>query len=360
MIISDQKTKTIESSLNQKFGFIYFMTERDLFGYPCGPYVKIGLVKGNDDGRSSFERRKEHQTGNPREIVIEEEIKTKAQVSTLESLIHQRLAKYRIHGEWFNYSDEGIKPYIEIAKKINNDLESQIETNHIISQYSLIEDNAEDIEPSKEAKDIYEELLNLKAEIIKIKNIKDLANLKLKSFDKDFCRDIKGICFYEKSKPVEKFDKINFQKDYPEIFSKLAEDVITPSFNLKKDLKNKKNDEFKNIEKIISLQKYDESDSSKIIERNEELVNLHSIWLDAHVALQPLELRKKILENKLKIIIGENQGIKDICNWKRKFKKQLNKSALIQYDPILAGKYISKGHSQIRFKVNDFRPYQFE
>ena len=44
--------------LKQTIGFIYFMTERDLFGYPCGPYVKIGLVKGNDDGRSSFERRK--------------------------------------------------------------------------------------------------------------------------------------------------------------------------------------------------------------------------------------------------------------------------------------------------------------
>ncbi len=46
------------------------MTERDLYGYPCGPYVKIGLVKGNDDGRSSFERRKEHQTGNPISIKL--------------------------------------------------------------------------------------------------------------------------------------------------------------------------------------------------------------------------------------------------------------------------------------------------
>ena len=67
---------------NKNIGFIYFMTERDLFGYPCGPYVKIGLVKGNDDGRSSFERRKEHQTGNPREIIIEAEVETHAQVST--------------------------------------------------------------------------------------------------------------------------------------------------------------------------------------------------------------------------------------------------------------------------------------
>ena len=87
---------------------------------------------------------------------------------------------------------------------------------------------------------------------------------------------------------------------------------------------------------------------------------MHSYWFDAHVELQPLELRKKILENKLKIIVGENQGIKDICTWKRNFKKQLNKTTLIQYDAELAYKYISKGESQIRFKVNDFRPYPFK
>ena len=359
MAISDQKTKTIESSLSQNIGFIYFMTERDLFGYPCGPYVKIGLVKGNDDGRSSFERRKEHQTGNPREIVIEEEIETKAQVSTLESLVHQRLAKHRIHGEWFNFGDDGIVPYVEVTKKINIELESQLKINSIISQYSIIEDNKKEIEPTSEALDIHQELLKIKKEIIKAKNTKDLATLKLRVFDKSFYRDIKGICFYEKSKPVEKFDKLNFQKDHPKIFNELALEVITPSFNIKKDLKNKKTEEFIKIEEIISYQTFDKSNFSLSIDRNKELVNLHSAWLDAHVTLQPLELRKKVLENKLKIIVGENQGIKDICTWKRNFRKQLNKSTLIQYDSELAYKYISKGESQIRFKVNDFRPYTF-
>ena len=111
------------------------MTERDLFGYPCGPYVKIGLVKGNDDGRSSFERRKEHQTGNPREIIVEAEVKTYAQVSTLESLVHQRLAKYRIHGEWFNYGEDGIQPYVELTKKINEELESSLLFNLASEEY---------------------------------------------------------------------------------------------------------------------------------------------------------------------------------------------------------------------------------
>jgi len=336
------------------------MTERDLFGYHCGPYVKIGLVKGNDDGRSSFERRKEHQTGNPREIVIEAEVETHAQVSQLESLVHQRLAKYRIHGEWFNYGKEGILPYVELTKKINKDLEDQISNNSLISQYSLIEDNGEELKPSSEAKDIHFELLKVKQEIIKIKNKKEILNLKLRTFDKKFYRDIDGICFYEKIKPQEKFDKINFQKDHPEIFKKLSVEIISASFIIKKDLKNKKSEEFQKLEKIIEEQKFPKKNSFDLINRNKNLIKLHSSWLDAHVELQPIELKKKSLENKLKVLVGENQGIKDICSWKRKTKKQISKSSLIQYNLDLALKYISLRESQLRFKINDYRPYHFE
>ena len=357
MQISDNNKK---DQLNKNIGFIYFMTERDLFGYPCGPYVKIGLVKGNDDGRSSFERRKEHQTGNPREIVIEEEVETHAQVSQLESLVHQRLAKYRIHGEWFNYGKEGIHPYVELTKKINKDLEDQISNNLLISQYSSIEDNGEELQPSSEAKDIHFELLKAKQELIKIKNKKELLNLKLRTFDKKFYRDIDGICFYEKIKPQEKFDKINFQKDHPEIFKKLSVEIINSSFIIKKDLKNKKSEEFKKLEKLIEEQKFYKEESFDSINRNKDLIKLHSRWLDAHVELQPFELKKKLLENKLKVLVGERQGIKDICTWKRKKKKQITKNILFKFDPELANKYTSIGESQIRFKINDFRPYHFE
>ena len=41
-------------------------------------------------------------------------------------------------------------------------------------------------------------------------------------------------------------------------------------------------------------------------------------------------------------------------------KKQIKKNALLKFDSKLANKYISIGESQIRFKVNDFRPYNFD
>ncbi len=102
-----------------------------------------------------------------------------------------------------------------------------------------------------------------------------------------------------------------------------------------------------------------EKDLSQSIDRNQDLLNFHSQWLDAHVELQPFEFKKKSFENMLKIIVGENQGIKDICTWKRKKKKQLTKSILIKYDLALASNYISLGDQQLRFKVNDYRPYPF-
>ena len=142
-------------------GTIYFVEERDLLGFPTPNYVKIGLVKENEKGRSSDDRKDEHQTGNPREIIIEAEVKTHAQVSTLESLVHQRLAKNRIHGEWFNYGEDGVNPYVELTKEINRDLESELENDLRINNYSEIQDNGEEIKPSSDAEDIHNEFLKI-------------------------------------------------------------------------------------------------------------------------------------------------------------------------------------------------------
>ena len=44
----------------------------------------------------------------------------------------------------------------------------------------------------------------------------------------------------------------------------------------------------------------------------------------------------------------------------KKKKKQITKNALLKFDPELAKIYISIGEPQIRFKVNDYRPYYFK
>jgi len=135
---------------------------------------------------------------------------------------------------------------------------------------------------------------------------------------------------------------------------------LVPTIRKVTKILDKKSEEVKKLEELIERQKFIKEDSFESINRNKDLIKMHSKWLDAHVELQPFELKKKFLENKLKVLVGENQVIKDICSWKRKKKKQITKNALLKFDSELAKKYISIGEPQIRFKVNDFRPYHFE
>ena len=76
-------------------GPLDFITEQDPFGDPGDSYVKIGLVRENDSGRSSLDRLLEHQTGNPRILVVAESLTTTAPISVFETSAHQQLSCHR-------------------------------------------------------------------------------------------------------------------------------------------------------------------------------------------------------------------------------------------------------------------------
>ncbi len=59
----------------------------------------------------------------------------------------------------------------------------------------------------------------------------------------------------QENKTTRKFDKVNFEKDHPDIFEKLSEELIKPNFAIKKELKNKKSEQVKKLEEIIEGQK---------------------------------------------------------------------------------------------------------
>lgn len=102
-------------------GEIYFV--RELAGSGFGPYVKIGLV-AKSDHRSSFERLKEHQTGNPRALRIDESqiVKTDA-VSIVEAQLHKIFAPKRVSGEWFNFpSEQDVFQAISEAQRLSTEI----------------------------------------------------------------------------------------------------------------------------------------------------------------------------------------------------------------------------------------------
>ena len=80
-------------------GEIYFIAEESSVSAPP-VRVKIGLVRESANSRDSRDRLLDHQTGNPRNLVLLEAIKT-ARVSQVENSLHQRYASQRGIGEWF-------------------------------------------------------------------------------------------------------------------------------------------------------------------------------------------------------------------------------------------------------------------
>ena len=74
--------------------------------------------------------------------------------------------------------------------------------------------------------------------------------------------------------------------------------------------KNKKSKEVKKLEELIEGQKFFKEDSFDSINRNKDLIKLHSNWLDVYVELQPFELKKKFFENKLKVKDLDSYGLR--------------------------------------------------
>ena len=334
------------------------MVEKDLFGYECGPYVKIGLVSENEFGRSALNRRDEHQTGNPREIIVKDEVTTMASVSYLEALVHQRLSSKRIHGEWFSYNEEGIDPYVQITKEINQKLESELENEKLISEMGKIKDNGDTIKPSSEVLDIFEELKIIQKKIQALKFKKELLELKLKSFGGNKPLNIKDICFYEVSKPVKRFDTKRFKLENPNLVKEISKEIITPRFTTNNRLKKIQSSEH---QKLLDLCKTHDLKKKTFedLDRNKEAEDLHEEWLYEHSCLQPLILKKTYLENKLKIHTGEYSSIEGVCNWNRKPILKFTKTDVENFDKDLANSYLTIGEPTLKFKVNIFRPYNF-
>ena len=96
-------------------GEIYFIAEEPSMSAPP-VRVKIGLVRESQK-RDSRDRRSDHQTGNPRRLILLEAIHT-ARVSKVENSLHKRLASRRGLGEWFELSEAELKAALETCREL--------------------------------------------------------------------------------------------------------------------------------------------------------------------------------------------------------------------------------------------------
>ena len=344
------------SKLNNP-GIIYFVQEKDLLGYSTPNYVKIGLVKDNEIGRSGEDRKDEHQTGNPRPLYIAHSITTKASVSKLESLIHQKLSLHRHRGEWFVKPNGEIDPFIKESNLINEQLQDQLKNDLKIEELNSQVSSGEITKPSSEAQDIHNELLRVIKEKKEIETQKKIIELKLRILSGSSNNSIEGVFQWIFKKESQRFDARNFEKENPELFEKYSKESQNSIFRIQQtNTKNNKEliDELQNKLSLLSS-----SENIKEVERCPEAEDLHREWLSLISRQQPLDLKKENLINRLKILCGEDSGIQNICSWKRTSIKKIKKTDLLDLDKDFVNKYLVKIKSTSSFVIDNFRAYKF-
>ena len=190
-----------------------------------------------------------------------------------------------------------------------------------------------------------------------IETQKKIIELKLRILSGSSNNSIEGVFQWIFKKESQRFDARNFEKENPELFEKYAKESQSSIFRIQK-VNATINKEY--IEELNSkISHLGSSEKSTKIERSNEAEDLHREWLTLHSQQQPLDLKKENLINRLKILCGENSGIKNICSWKRSSIKKIKKTDLLDLDKDFVNKYLVKVNSSCSTVVNTFRAYKF-
>lgn len=332
-------------------GELYFAGEIDPRTQELTPYFKIGIVRESEN-RSSANRMKEHQTGNPRELMLIETITTPV-VEQIETLMHGAFAPFRISGEWFFFSPEQRDNAISQAERYVLEANESIENMLRAAELQTISSNDETMTPSDRASELHQRLLKIRQEIGVLEKATKLIDTTIRDLSSSDVA-LGRFATLTSGTESEKFDETKFKQDHPDLWSQLYE--ITPKWqqrfllNETKEMKEALGEirpEIREISDVVMSQ----------IQRSIEFSDIsfvHGEYLSILTLLAPLEWEEKRLESALKTELGEYHEIEGICSWPRSLKDRgsFNKKALQELHPEIYGEYVSKSQSKPKLTIS--------
>ena len=321
-------------------GELYFIRERDKQTKEISRYVKIGLVKENDD-RASRERALEHQTGNPRELLIHKVIKTPA-ISEIENIVHGLFATERVSGEWFDFTDKKLAEAIETAQNLADEAHLYEQEIRAAAKLGKVLSTQEIIKPSTEALAWHGAFLRAEA-IGKYctefaEGMKDVFREAIQRAEA-----VEHFAVMRVRKDRKIFDPVAFELEYPDLYIQFTKPTkkIAPRLTWTRP---------KDFDKSISrlnpeLHSYGTSLKGLIEQTREgklskEVLHKHYLRLLGFGARASWEL--DIAKANVQTICGDSAGIEGICKWSRveKETKSFDKSAFIEAFPDIAEKFM--------------------
>lgn len=324
-------------------GEIYFVRETTDSGF--GPFVKIGLVSQKEN-RSSFDRLKEHQTGNPRVLRIDENqiVKTEA-VSMVEAQLHKIFAPQRVAGEWFNLpTEDKVQDAISEAKRLSREIAEIVPIFQDAEKLAKEISTETTIPADEQAITLAAAIADKKGEVSVLEGleeqIKELLKLAVESG-----KDVKGAAEVVNVtfKPIFKIDE--FKSEHEELYKKYLTVI------------QKWSGPFRPKARATALGKLSEEFQSQI-NNLESMISKVSGPAEAYLLNEPqliitnlkavAEWEQAIATAKLQLMCCTNSGIDGVCTWNRKFsdpKEIFDEKKFVEENPELYLDYLAEAKS---------------
>jgi len=351
-------------------GELYINRDRDFKTGEWGPYVKIGIVRKD---RKSKDRASEHQTGNPREVVLLHTF-ISPMVDRLETLLHNIYSVRRVSGEWFEMSEEFVDGIL-IPKIDELIIEQKLEVVNFIAkgENSKLESNGKSKDTTLEDMKLYNiysnlsinrQVLEAEIEIIRADLIKSMGS----------SGGIDGILELQQKRNEGTFNQKLFAEKEPELFSKYIEirpeeiSDVKGNLTVKNISKLSKINEnldkkFKVSSTAVKEVKFEQG-SKDLSGRDENQKNLHQTYLEKLGEWFVINHRMECMAADFANRIGEYESLGEIVTWKRGRKvtpenEKFNSSSFKRDHPDLFERYKSEPKFSVSVIVSKMRSYPF-
>jgi hypothetical protein len=338
------------AALNLKQGHIYFLGMKDPTGEQDFTHYKIGITDG-----TVLDRINQLQTGNPFEIFEYESFHSQA-AQLIELQLHKRWAQERVRLEWFKLTKDQLAAIIKEAR----DYEQQIGEKAVrVRQFDQQPSNGQLLPPSESVLELHAQAQVLLAEQVQNKLRLDQLENKLRSLT-GLTAGIAGITQVTTTKPAARFQAREFRETYQEIYERfLTVDRLACGFQLEgkprvtaypelHEAVKKSKDSVPELTSDFSLEE---------IARTEDAVQLHQQYLQETEEAARIKSELLLAQLHLRDLCGENEGIEEVCSYRREITQELDKEALQRAHPEKYQSCVREVQSKPRFKIMESRAY---
>ena len=306
-------------------GEIYFIREMEA-GQFTAP-TKIGLISFKKD-RSSSDRLPEHQTGNPRKLVISHVVVTDC-VTAVETYMHRKYASLRGLGEWFQFDENSLAEAIGFCEQLAAMFAKEVEVLHrskmLKDQVSMGVVGDASVEASK----WFTKYVSSSSLIQECDSLQSKYEELIREAESSGVDTSRNADFQIADR--NSFNEKAFKEKYEAIWRLYAQEVSTISgkFVIEK-VKQEDSEIFASSPEFESLQDRFMDAIASSEDHSVKLEAAKGCYLELIGFSKEAKLEKDIAEAHLKVLCGTSEGINGICKWKRteKLSFALDKKSL--------------------------------